>query len=314
MIISQLSYDTLHIYTEKYFGTEKEIEYLSNQLDKFESKYLVKSEHSRYFGYLKNLRVSINSNRINIKGSIAKYLNSNNLEPLLFEDISIFYDDLYKLFKIDSKDWNVTRIDLGLNVELDYPVMAYLPFIGGAKYKTHNQFGTTLYLSSTEKLICFYDKIKELKKTSNCNVPESYLNKNILRLEFRVKKNISKHLNTNFVTSYNRLQSNECLEACKSYCKAQFESIRFIHSDLEVESISKPKDIDAYLILKGVEAIGLPTLEKIVKSLNKLNLFKHKYYASRYLSSLRKKVSNNSLVDTNPLIQEIREKVLIHLN
>lgn len=308
MLIPRISIDTIHIYHKHSKLSKELVERVRIHCKNFQEHYSVETKKYRYTGRLENLRVTVNQRGIYIKGSISKYMLSNNLETLSNDHIRQFIEYLYLIFEVPPDEWKITRLDIGVNLILRHKVEAYLCLVGGARYKTLNHAGSTLYLKSTEKVICFYDKIKEMKKDTYCVVPEEYRNQNILRVEFRIKKNISKHLKYNQEPTLEKLLDPEFVKLCDKYCKQEFNSINFQFSSINISIIKGPKNIWEYAMLKFIENMGIATFERFITHLIKVNEFKYKIYYSRLRNSVNNLIKKYAISHSNPLVEELIDK------
>ena len=263
-------------------------------------------------GYHGNLEVRINERRIRIKGSISKFIHGYNYHPLSTDDLRLFLETIESFFNIPLFRWIVTRLDIFLDIELGSPVSSYLYLIGGAKYKKEGFFRETMYLNTIGKRICFYDKGREIQKRKPKNISEEYLNKNILRIEFRILKNVSKHLKSLTKVTLDTLSEDSFYTLYTNYCLSEFDSIHFIAQNFNFKKVKSVKHFEEFLMCQGVEYLGFQEVSKIIKSLRTAKAFKHKTYYSRLLNKLRTKMKKHS--DSNPLIQELKEKFYNTLN
>ena len=127
-----------------------------------------KTDTNTIKGHIKNFGISQNIDGIFLQGSLAKYLNDENITPLTKEQIKesvyLLQDDL----KVDFSNAIVTGLEFGTSIILDNPVSLYLQCMGTVprkvKYTAENdKIETINYLSPKGKGIytfTLYDKIQ----------------------------------------------------------------------------------------------------------------------------------------------------------
>lgn len=141
------------------------------------------------------LKYDIVLRSLKIEFSLHKYLsgeNYRNYNPLSksTEILSRINEDLKKFLIVDINDFNVNRIDIGVNIrtksEAGFYLKAFdtlLPHKIG-KLKKSWYLNETILLKDKTTSIQIYDKIKELqKRNKNLNS-----NTNMLRIEIQTKK------------------------------------------------------------------------------------------------------------------------------
>ncbi len=104
---------------------------------------------TRIYGHLRNIRVSITQAGLHLTGSIAKYINGNNLDSINLDQVKDAFNELSDTFEIDIGKSNVTRIDLAANIKLANPVTDYLSILGDSSRLERSFCGNnTLYYQS----------------------------------------------------------------------------------------------------------------------------------------------------------------------
>lgn len=275
---------------------------------------LRETDINSFAGNIENMQIKGNCNGVFITGSIAKFLNKENVTPLNRESYKTGLHKLETIIGYDFlKDCIVRRVDIGYSFIVRNPVVDYLSLFGfydNAKYERvqYGMIDTLTYKTNTGSFaFCAYDKIKECVK-KNDNIPDLYNAMNVLRMEYRIlkrqgiqhifqqdikpydiaEKAIYRKLIGLFLGFYNGIQKNGrsiIVNTDKELTEKEF-------NDLIAEKYRQKYTADyectkQSLIDKGL--FSVPTLKRIRQK--------------------EKKNRNDfSFSDTNSLIQEIDEK------
>jgi len=143
------------------------------------------------------VRLDSNGNpfKLSFYGSLTKLYYGNNIQYLNRRDTLHAINLLSKKIGVPIKGAVLTRVDFGLNVELDYPVHQYTNSILSYPRMEWMRLSSsvTFFTRYGSKSLIFYDKIKETKNNSK----ETYFllsrdsrNKNVIRYELRFSKRI----------------------------------------------------------------------------------------------------------------------------
>jgi hypothetical protein len=303
-----IEYDTIKIWTKTELIDVDSL--LLGQVN-FETK-IDGNGKRRYHFRLKNLNVSIGEEGVTkISGSIPKFIHGNNLHPLNIQDIQKFQRYVQNFFKIESREFKVSRIDLGMNLEMNEHPSNYLFLIGGAVYKEYGHFEDTVYLKTKTKTNRIYDKSKEVA----LEMGDNHINekRNFLRLEFSIKNDIARHLKYPFPTLYD-LDKKTFIDACTNYVIREFEGIRFSSICPNPKQIRTPKDFMDYLIICGVQYLSNSEMEKLLKVLRKSKAFNQPYHVNRIRTNLKRKMKKHDLQSATRLVEELQNRFYQKIN
>lgn len=148
-------------------------------------------------GYLKGLRIHITDSSIKITGSIAKYYLGTNLETLNRNDVKKAIEDLSNRLHLPIDKAVLSRIDIAENYIMEHKVSSYIEKLGElSRFNRLEMAKASLYYKQKGKSqeLCIYDKIAEAK-TDKVEIPERFIDKNVLRYEYRLLKRLNKRLN-----------------------------------------------------------------------------------------------------------------------
>ena len=176
------------------------IEITTKEFIKWESNKKIqdirRTGQDHYKGHIKNIEISQNLDGCLLKGSIAKYLNGQNIQPLERKEVEQALLFLQQDTGLDFSKAVIRCVEIGTSIKLQNPVIEYLQCfdcIDNLKYKfqpcrTCNGLESLLYFTKTGAFeFSCYNKIQEMKDTRQA-IPESYKDRNVIRLELRIKK------------------------------------------------------------------------------------------------------------------------------
>jgi len=269
---------------------------------------------------LSNIKVTIKFDHNNrpltlfFNGSLPKFYFGNNLIHLnkntTLEAIQMLSDNL----NIDMSKAILTRVDVGVNLEVDYSVHQYISCLVAFPRLEMMRFkdSVTFYTNSGYKSLIFYDKLKEIKakdKETYNSLPNYNLDKNILRYELQLKKSLKRRLGLDKVLLKDlycdTVQDKLLILWLKSYQKV--EKLSF---DVDpVHLLQSHNGLYKYLAFHGADSLGYERLSNTISELQfdvkNSSVKRSKMKAS--LNELLKNVRENAL-DKN-LVGELDDKI-----
>jgi hypothetical protein len=146
-----------------------------------------------YSGHIRNMGVYKNLDGINIHGSIAKYLNTENLTPLTRGQVKEAIRKLEAETGLDLSMAIVKSLEIGISVFTKEKPSEYLKLFGNPAIVTRREFSKTTgvetitYATKTgASQFTGYDKIQEMKsRKGNLHLFFSD-DSNVLRLEYKI--------------------------------------------------------------------------------------------------------------------------------
>lgn len=175
---------------------------------------IAKDDSWKYASTIKNLKFTYAGKQLKITGSLHKYAKENNYSLFTYEEAKNVLNELFDIVGIPLKQFVVTSIELGVNIQLDKDVAYYLHTIHS--YKS-NRFIPMTPLKGTSKLkgckcvfseysIKFYDKTFEAIRKGRMAVHErEKVPTNLLRYEIQLSRKQLKSLGFTNVTGQNLL-------------------------------------------------------------------------------------------------------------
>lgn len=258
-------------------------------------------------GNFNNFRAKYINGTLIINGSLPKYFLGNNLKTLsrqsTKEALEKLSDDIH--LKID--DAIVYRIDISTNIEMSLPLENYYNCLGEMrKYKKSilSNNGSILYKNGLGELI-FYDKQKELKK-QKVQIPDSLINKPILRYENRYMKRLPyqfKQPEINLSMLYNENFYNFLLN---KWQQKYFSITKKRNLIIRGNNMFKgQKELKNYLAAVGLLTLGGESF--LIDQLNQNDIGKMKKL--RLKKMIKEISSDEELTEPNEAIKELDQKI-----
>jgi len=247
--------------------------------------------------------------RLSFNGSLSKYYYGNNLAQLNWDDIEKAINELSDNLNINLNEAILTRLDIAVNLTLEKSVNNYIHNLYSTKKKGILIYNDSITFISTTKDITFYDKLKELKKNDKNtyhNLPIELKNKNILRYELRLKKNLKSHFNTNNFTIEHLFQLENQHKIVDLWVNHYLKINTFININAPISLLKKRNGLKDYLSYIGLKTIGI---EKVINNIQTVDFNVKDIYSKR---SKMKKNLNKFIKETKCNLLE--DKKIIELN
>ncbi len=260
-------------------------------------------------GNLKNYRISVNKEGVFLTGSICKYKLGDNIQTLDLiktkEAITMLSDELH----LPIHEANITRIDLAKNLQMNYEVPFYYPFLGEASRYNRLEQNNGIYYRNGLKEMLFYGKIYE-QELKGVPIPEPLRESNLLRYELRFKSHLKQQFKLSEVKA-SILYNEKFYLGISNRWKAEYLKIKK-HKlfELEPKSLNNVKDFEKLIYLNGIKAIGgeVAILQMIEQAKTK-GVFKNKMQVKRCKDKVKSICNTPQLSFESNAIKELDEKV-----
>lgn len=281
-----------------------------------------------FSGNIENMQVKGNINGVSITGSIATFLNKQNVTPLTRESYKQALQKLENTVGYNFLNYCIVRrVDVGYSFIVDNPVSEYLHQFDDFKdsrfdCNRHSNGGIletiTYKTDSGNTAFCAYDKVKECEK-HKIEIPELYKCSKILRMEYRIGTKKQQGVKRIFgvdIKPYQIAESATYRRLVELFSEFYFN----IHKSGRVFCVNGIKDnsltTKAFFDLLADYVIQyLPDNYKRIKGIL-IDSGKLKQ-SSDTLKDIRKREKscreNFLYADTNDLIQELDEKVRLQV-
>lgn len=304
--------DTIHIWlSESNIPKNDWQEGILKLVDRYETK-TQNNGMINYYGFIENMRFGISDRGLSIKGSLSRFLTGSNFNSLGSDGIRKALQKLSDFLQLPLEYAKLSRLDICHDLVMLHKPELYLRHCGEDRYlKRYPQPDSLLYRNQSNiRQFLMYDKLKEAKQKGN-PIPERYIGKQVLRLEYRFMKSLKKSLKYP-ISNLNQIANPDFLKSMESKWKAMYHSINKNRSyDLNIQSIHSPKDLTRELIIQGINHIGgEANLFQLVDELKRKGNFSDRVYPSRAKRMLKNylKMKSSDSYD-NDLIIELDQKV-----
>jgi len=169
--------------------------------------YLVKKDVNTWSGKLKNMRIRHSFNYLTIYGSLAKYLNDENITPLSREGVKQAIEKLEQDIGLSLENAVVCSVEFGTSIIVKEKPFEYINLFGYTNRLYRHVFAsgninrsirrevsrfkgieTVLYTTPTGSFgFIAYDKIKEMRAKKQV-ISSFFEEENVIRLENKIFK------------------------------------------------------------------------------------------------------------------------------
>ena len=260
-------------------------------------------------GTYKNMRIIQSPDRIFCSGSVAKYLQGENVSPLTRSTVKEAISKIERDTGWDLHKAELKEVEIGATLPVKEPVSEYLsswgivPRFTKNTYHQKNTFETVLY-KTVNRSITGYDKRAEAKE-----IPGIYSDSELLRLELRLKKkaviyDIFKRSLTPWDLTYKAVY-NKLVKLWKDF---YFSIPKGRIPILDVTDGASPKDLDNILKLIGIQTVGEDRFLSYVSTLEKKGIY-GQTQASRARKTARDILKNKHISEPDIFTRELDSKV-----
>lgn len=301
-------FDTIHLYLRQDSVTDTDL--LSEIPVHLQNKALHEDEKGiSYTGTLKNLKIYVSDRVLSIKGSLAKFYLDDNFNTLDRNDTAQAIESISDHLKIPIHEAKVSRVDFAENFEMKYTPGIYYHHLGQSQFFNRYEQNKSLYYTNGRRQKVFYDKIAEAKNKKT-DIPHKYRKKNILRYEIRYKRRLSKQFKVSYEIKASTLYHEQFFHMMIERFISDYDSIHKLQSfQFNTEKLHSPKDVTNQLAVIGLNAIGPHRYAEMVEEWREKDVFDKPSYYSKVKSNMRKLATKYVDSDSEPIIEELNEKV-----
>ena len=270
-------------------------------------------------GKLKNLKVLITKDYLQIAGSLAKYYFDNNLQTMDPDDIVTAIVWLRDELELPIERGFIKRIDIARNIIVKKNVRQYLDCFDETDGYHRDRINDRLLYKKTNGThsMTMYDKVKELKKNERefyqYNRNGVLKDKNILRYEVKLEQKINQLLKYKSVRVVH-LRSKTFLKKLNDFWYMKYKSIS------TKKTFAFNADIDCYgdfkkeLLIKAIQDMGITALFKMLDDLRKAGKMtsNQKAYAKQDIKRLV--AGTSSLVELDQTVELMSDIEFLHQN
>ena len=269
------------------------------------------SETSRYScsGKIGNYSVYISDYGVFLNGSLAKYYLGNNIETLTRHNAIAAIEQLSDNLHTDIRIAKVTRLDISTVIQTQRQPADYYSYLGQKPYFDRLQSTkNTLYYNNHQRQLIFYDKTKEAA-TKCVQIPEIFINNNLLRYELRYSKRINKQFKTDVTAS--TLTDEVFYKTNIQNWYNEFKTIQKIKKQsFMIDDINSRKEAKEALFAYLLQQEGQSTIDDFLAELKAEKKFSSRSDYTKLKNELNKIiVAKNG--NKNELINELGKSIFI---
>lgn len=254
--------------------------------------------------------VYLNASGIKLKGSLPKFLLSDNIHTLTRSGARDAIQKLSDELHLPIDRAKVTRVDISTVLPMSREPNEYYRLMGNKPhFKRLQATNDTLYYNTNEKKLIFYDKKKETI-AKRVKIPIGFESANLLRVEARYTSRLPQHLKQPAITGATLTDEKFYSEMVKRWANEYF-SINKLKSVsiMDTTNIKTPKDgfnamFSILLLEKDPEFIN-----GFIADLKAKNTYSDPKYYSRLKDELTRLISASTATEQNELIKELDKAV-----
>jgi len=259
-------------------------------------------------GYSDSIKVNISENRVKLSDfSLCKYWLGDNFKTLTKGDAKQAIEQISSILHLPLSQATITGIDFANNFIMQHPEKVYYPYLGQAQYYNRLEQPNGLYYNNRLRQLVFYGKEYE-QRIKRQPIPELYRNRNVLRYELRLKRQLRKQLKRSEITA--GLLSDEAFYTdLLDKWKSEYLTIQKINSKLiNMKPTGSKKELTENLALYTIVELGQSqVLGKVKEWQQRGEITKKQAYDLRtFIIQLSKTPTDEK---GNDLINELDRKV-----
>lgn len=258
-------------------------------------------------GNLNGLRITLRNTGMHIVGSLAKYyFNGNNIETLRRTDTENAILNLCEDLHTSILGGKVLSLEFGANILTEEPVSRYLHrLVSYPRQIRVSHSPNTLYFEprgkEKNKVLCFYDKIAEMKE-KGVNIPFELDSYNVMRYELRLKR-LPKILGVQDVTPESLYNPEVYNRLTRLYVES-YKKIKKMTQDTNTNKIRTV--LDGFYLYVGqlIKQQDKSDIEGFVNDLKAMEVYKDN---PAYYSRLKRKLLSMICPEKNSSDELIKE-------
>ncbi len=269
-------------------------------------------------GKFDNFNVYITNSYINIEGSLSKFVNANNYEPLKLSEIPNAINKLNDSFKLDFGKAKINKIHTGLNIETDFGINAIsekyldLPYF---KKLPLIDFSEIVYKNKKNQFV-IYDKKNELLENQNIDLDTS---NNLLRFEARYDRKLYETFSNetkNSIIVFNDLKSlgfnkillNKFMNTHQRINKINTGDNLSLSNIFNKDNYTSKDFFETYLMLMLIKDNEIDNMNNFIKELKHQGKIKNIEY-NRFRTFVKNKLKNINADTNKNICLEIENKL-----
>lgn len=265
-------------------------------------------------GRLENLQITEFLAGVSVIGSINKWANGGtNLFNMSLGETKDSLDELSEVCQTNLRDIHVSALEFGYNFEMKHDIGRYLRLLGDMPRRVRKSVNDeTLYYTRKGRerdTLTFYNKVKEAAR-KKMPMPQGYEGLNLLRAELRLTNGISALLREPEVSGETLTEErfiNKLINMmCEKYDSIQKQA-RVNLAEIKAGGTER-EYLNLYLSVLANLVGDKFTPDEFLAILRDKKVFSNKTQYSRLKKKFSEVISNVSLTEKDPLLEELNAK------
>ena len=254
-------------------------------------------------GNLENLNISVSLAGFSLNGSLNKFWHKDNFNKLTRQQVEHCTELLEDTFQIGLKNAQIKKFDIAHNFLMQSPVKDYYNLLGeSVRYNRLTQ-ANSVYYNNGQRVKLFYDKVSE-GKAKGYEIPQIWLDRNILRYELRFTGRLAKQFKKSEVLMQDLFDEKFYISSINYWAEEYLEIKKNQLLTPQIMNMTS-KNAKDYLLSALIELVGHNEVTKLTESW-KPNFSTNKE-SQRFKNSLK---NMKGLTEDSPLMAELDKKVL----
>jgi hypothetical protein len=262
-------------------------------------------------GSLKNYKVNLNKEGVNLKGSLPKFYLNDNIKTLTRGDTERAFENMEDLLHVKLTNSKVYRFDIGVNLLTEKEPEHYFKFLGESKYYNRLLQPKSLYYVNSNRTKAFYNKIAEVKAKAG-HIETAIKYRNLLRYELRFTRRLTRQLKTLEVNPALLTNEDFYIKIIDRFYN-EFQGIHKIFKlKMNLKKIGRqPKENDFFnqLLILLINGVGQDTVLEMVEDMKKDNVYKSPVNYSRIKAKIKKLSKLPDLTEPPAEVEELEKKL-----
>jgi hypothetical protein len=266
-------------------------------------------------GNLNNLKISIGSAGVSVKGSIAKYHNGDNTITLTRRGTMEAVAHLSDTLHFDMKQARVTRIDVAANLIMKHTPARYYEVLGGCRYfdRVETSETTLTYRNrnkDTHRTLLFYDKIREVERRGGV-IPDVFHGSNLLRYESRWDRRLPRQLREAEITASTLYDPRFFCKVIDLWADAYTKIDKKMSRQMDIiREIKTAGDLHDHICAVALQRLPPDEVQKIIDEAKQKGVFENRNNYSRAIRMVKETAGKAVISETADLVNELNGAIM----
>jgi hypothetical protein len=257
--------------------------------------------------------VSFKHAEMKVTVSLPKMRYGNNMEVLKYCDLKDIFGEIEDVLGVSILNARLSRIDMSCNLIMKHDCKYYFnELLSKGTYKKQDYKPGINFINSQFGIL-LYDKLKEAKKEGVKKIPDEFAERNLLRCEFRCKKDITRLFKRNGIAKEIVTVGHLLDKKVYNYL-IHLWYYHYLSIDKGSELIPNPEllrmgDYRDAMAQAGIRSYGVEHVLNDIAIRRKEQAFGNATEGWRTKKMINEIIQNDDLCIVNPYIRELNRKM-----